>query len=512
MLDANLAQLGRVCLTLDPNLQFLAVHSPTLGNPLPTILRHLPPLVSVAAFFGSFDVLRVFVDLSVDPKLTDLFGRTIAHFGCAGGSFDCCRELDNYGVDFETLDHGHRLPAEYAAEFGRLDVLQWLWMRGSLNAMAAVWQKRGAEEPAILRLVAERGHADVLKFLIDVVGAPVYGNGDLPGAAQTRKLNADERAAIKKKAMLWKARQAREQEHVKVAHARLERLTTAVHAACAGGHAEALEALLERGGNPTKVDGAHRAPAILAIESGSLSCVKQLHDAGALVDQKRFLMRPAVVAARFGHLDVLRFLVDVCGFGVNDAKDEWSDSALTAAAAQQHWDCARFALRRLDGSDCDRVDVRRLRKACAAALEAGCESFLADVFAREELGRMVVGDLLSFSSLSEELSRLIVRFSTCPWFNEVLAEDGGKKIFCMAVTNADAELIKLALPFASTLDFAVASRAGWAEASVVARARKGFGLLADALAAAGATLTPEQVIELETLRSEPANVPPAGQW
>ena len=176
----------------------------------------------------------MFVDLSFDPMCVDGFQRSIAHFSCAGGSFDCCRELDLYGVDFEAVDWEGRSPAEYAAEMGRLDLLQWLWTRWSLNAMSETWQEAGATEPMILRRVAEFGHADVMKLLIDVVGARMYKSGSLPTPD----------------------------------------LTSAVHSACEGGHLDALRVLLDRGACPRVLDGARRIPAVLAIQNGSLTCVE----------------------------------------------------------------------------------------------------------------------------------------------------------------------------------------------------------------------------------------------
>jgi hypothetical protein len=233
--DAFLAEFGRMDGEIVPNL-FESLHDPNGKHPHPGLLRDKPPLVSVAAFFGSFNVLRAFVDLSFVPTLLDQLKRSIAHVACAGGNFDCCWELDDYGVDhyrvdFETRDADGRMPAEYAAEYGRLDLLQWLWIRGGLNAMAEYWKQPGAEEPDVLVYAAERGQADVLKFLIDVVGAPVYKTRELPGNAHVKALWGE-----------WSRRAVSER-------------TTATHAACAGGHADTLGVLLEYGANAKQCDG-----------------------------------------------------------------------------------------------------------------------------------------------------------------------------------------------------------------------------------------------------------------
>jgi ankyrin repeat protein len=251
----------------------------------------------------------LFVDLSFNPQTLDGLGRNIAHFACAGGSFDCCRELDLLGVDFEALDGEGRLPAEYAAEMGPLDLLQWLWTRGSLNAMSEQW-KKSSVEPAIPRWAALHGHTAVLKFLIDVVGAPVFKRGPLPnsGGGFTYR-------------------------------------TTAVHCACAGGHEPALRVLLERGGNAAKVDGRSRMPVTLAIESGSLGCVKLLAERGGMPKKEASRRRlPVVDAAKFSHLDILRYLLREQKLDVN-AETVDGETALTAAAKYSTEPVIRFLVK-----------------------------------------------------------------------------------------------------------------------------------------------------------------------
>jgi ankyrin repeat protein len=186
-----------------------------------------------------------------------------------------------------------------------LDLLQWLWIRGGLNAMAEYWKQPGAEEPDVLVHAAERGHADVLKFLIDVVGAPVYKKRELPGNAHVKALWGE-----------WSRRAVSER-------------TTAIHTACAGGHAGALGVLLERGANAKKCDGGGRMPAFLATESGSLSCVKLLYAAKAIPKQRR-ARSPVVDAAKFGHVDVLRFLIDDVKFDLSATAPD-GETALMAA-------------------------------------------------------------------------------------------------------------------------------------------------------------------------------------
>jgi hypothetical protein len=467
-----LDELGRVCTTLDPNIIMESRHDALGKRPLPGILRGQPPLASVAAFFGSNDVLRLLVSLSLNPKAVDAFGRTLAHFATAGGSFDCCRELDFYGVGFESRDGEGRPPAEYAAEWGRFDILQWMWIRGYLNAMIEEWKAAGAEEPKILRVVAQFGHSEVLKFLIDVLGAPVYKKGH-------RFLN------------------------------------TAVHAACEGGHGAALQVLLKRGANPRNVDEQRRMPAVLAIESGSLSCVKLLHAKGALTKARR-VVSPVVEAARFGHLDVLRFLVDEAGFDVNatggDLRlkefrdgDVGRETALVAAAEHGHWDCARLVLRR------GGLDARPLMWATVAALD-GCDDFITEVSKRADLGSLVVGELpagpyggVPWDS-REKRVRLMLRFSTRAWFRAAIEHEGGKGLIQLAIEVADPALVKVAAEYASLINEELSFNGLNFGGPRFKDCCAGLDLLAPALLEIGASLTTRQIGHLGLLSCLPEGV------
>jgi hypothetical protein len=98
------------------------------------------------------------VNLGFNPRPPDRRGRMAVHFACVGGILDIIRELDNLGV---VWTHASRdgTPAELAARFGRLPVLQWLWTKGALLADPVVgWvDDRGFDDPRILRWAAEGG-------------------------------------------------------------------------------------------------------------------------------------------------------------------------------------------------------------------------------------------------------------------------------------------------------------------------------------------------------------------
>jgi hypothetical protein len=51
--------------------------------------------------------------------------------------FDVLRELDNLGVDWKGMSRDGT-PAELAARFGHLPVIQWLWIKGAVMVNPAV--------------------------------------------------------------------------------------------------------------------------------------------------------------------------------------------------------------------------------------------------------------------------------------------------------------------------------------------------------------------------------------
>jgi hypothetical protein len=282
--------------------------------------------------------------------------------------------------------------------------------------MAAAWHEPDAEEPEILRRVALFGHAEVLKFLIDVVGAPVYKSGDLPGWLATvgRRLPRDLRDELRGAA------------------------TTPVHCACEGGDADGLRALLDRGANARKPNGSHHSPATLAIVNGSSECVKELWRRKA-VPRLKGHRNPVVDAAKFGHLDVLRFLVVEAKFDASGVGCK-GETALEAAANGGFWECARFVLRH------GKFGLEAVRTAVMSGLD---EKFLAEVGQDAALGaaladRLLVGEGYGWrkdysrpfrpDALNEEgeaewrcalnIARILVSFSTCGWFRDAVGANG----------------------------------------------------------------------------------------
>jgi hypothetical protein len=132
----------------------------------PRMVARSPHLAAFAAYFGSVKCVKLFVNLSFNRGYVDEYGRTMGCYAAAGGSFEICREFQNLGVSFGATAHNY-WPAQFAAEFGRLDVLQWLWTLGYCPAEAQ-W--------VCLREGIRAGQTAVVEFLLDEEACNVRGS------------------------------------------------------------------------------------------------------------------------------------------------------------------------------------------------------------------------------------------------------------------------------------------------------------------------------------------------
>jgi hypothetical protein len=225
---------------------------------LPNILRNECTPLMMASFLGATKCVRMLIDLSANPKAVDGVGLTVAHFACAGGVFDICRELDNLGVDFQLSQPGGGSPALFACEFGRVDIVFWLWTRGAILADPIVgWRELPGQDPDVICFAALHGHSQVLRTLVETIG-------------------------IKCRLDLHPDRDC------------------ALSFACANGHDEVIDVLFELGARITTTV----LPA--AVRSGSFKCVEKLIDRHVAVDRELIEL-----ATASGHADVLDLLIRV---------------------------------------------------------------------------------------------------------------------------------------------------------------------------------------------------------
>ena len=75
---------------------------------LQPILQSEPPLISIAAFYGSIECFQMLMYSEADLSICDNCDRAVAHFASAGGNISICDLLDSAGVDFSAKDKEKR--------------------------------------------------------------------------------------------------------------------------------------------------------------------------------------------------------------------------------------------------------------------------------------------------------------------------------------------------------------------------------------------------------------------
>jgi hypothetical protein len=254
----------------------------------------------------------VFLNLGLDISIVDDSGRGLEHYACAGGSFVIARELDNIGAKWrrsQSRGPAH-FPAEYAAAFGNLAVMQWLWTKGDLLGVPRVgWSAPGRGEvrmlmsnapsqccrdPQILLAAAGHGHSSVVEFLLNHVKVP-FGKAGVKGA-------------------------------------------TALHVACRGGHESTAAVLINSGADVSGIMERQRlgvtyevTPLGEAARAGSLGCARMLLER---VSDDAGNPHPVALAAAAGHADVVSLLMEKW-------PDVNADDAFTAALLMGHTRLAR---------------------------------------------------------------------------------------------------------------------------------------------------------------------------
>ena len=250
------------------------------GSTLPRDLRRWGA-VHLAAFMGSVKSLRAMINHGFD--LSDFDCKMLPHMAAAGGNFEVIRELDNLGLDWVSR-FAWEHPAEYAARWGRLEVLQWLWVRGYLmSSPVCGWAPpcNEGDDPEILRSAARGGHLAIIEFLVEEVRIPFASRPGRFGMCRSAMISAAE-----------------------------------------GGHAGVLKWLLDRGRDATCLacrrwfPCGHRpqslchTPLSLAALVGSISSVSVL---AGRSPENVWAIDPLTASALAGHADVARFLLPSSG-------------------------------------------------------------------------------------------------------------------------------------------------------------------------------------------------------
>ena len=279
---------------------------PPISKKLPRYLSNGPSLLSVSCFFASMNCFRLLLNLNPKADKIDSKGRIAIHYASAGGSLEMLRELDQItqsepstsnqnGTNghknkniYNYEDHNHMTPISYAAQFGRLDVIKYLYLKGAELA----YHDRSTRRP--IHLACLYGHVDVVRFFVEN-GVPLTDSIGLP----------------------------------------------TIHCACAGGDVATIEYLISQKVNVNLMYNSI-PPIYLAAELGSLGAIKVLVKHKVAFKNFHRKNPPIIVAASNGHLDVVRFFVEQgCDPNLYDSDGY---SVLYAAVKAQHVDIVEYLL------------------------------------------------------------------------------------------------------------------------------------------------------------------------
>jgi hypothetical protein len=278
---------------------------------LPRFLCGSPTWTGVSAFFNAVDCVTGLLSIGRDLNVPDQGGITAVGFAAAGGRFPMWTILANAGVDFsEPILQGGLYPAEIAAFWGRYDMLIWLATKGFL---------RGGRDPAgfkipapdspcqesrIVAIAAGNGHLEVVRFLIGDLRLPVNEEGDYP----------------------------------------LSKRGSAVHSACREGHPSVLRLLADSHADLVKPNRLGETPLWLAVQAGSVECVREMISRGVPMGQADAPYLETVVAAGKGRLDILKALACSSAFDPH-AIDADGVCPLVAAVCGHNFGCAKWLAR-----------------------------------------------------------------------------------------------------------------------------------------------------------------------
>ncbi|OHS95840.1 hypothetical protein TRFO_37992 [Tritrichomonas foetus] len=257
---------------------------------LPPILSSNPTLISLCCFFNSINCFNFLRDIDADLDSTDQSGRVAAHFAAAGGSLDIIRVIET--SELTKKDNNRMSVLHYAAMFGRLEVVKYLWSKG-INIIND--KDRSNSYP--IHIASLYGHTEVIKFLVENGARCEYRN----------KRNSMQ----------------------------------PLHYACIGGHVETIKFLL---GKKVDINMMYdsQTPISYAARYGSLAAVKLLVENGAQFKFKRRKYSPIVEAATGGHIDVVNyFLEQKCDVNIYTSLGA---TPLIEAVSQNHTELVKFLL------------------------------------------------------------------------------------------------------------------------------------------------------------------------
>ena len=120
----------------------------------------LTPLLCYAAHYGALNILRLLLNVKVDPNSANRNGWSALHNAAQSGHVECVRELLKHGADVNMKDRGAITPLLAAAKGGNLETLQLLLESGANVNFKSVGSV------TVLHEAAQMGHSECLEELL----------------------------------------------------------------------------------------------------------------------------------------------------------------------------------------------------------------------------------------------------------------------------------------------------------------------------------------------------------
>ncbi|XP_059092196.1 protein TANC2-like isoform X3 [Tigriopus californicus] len=231
------------------------------------------PLVSVFANQGYLDMVALLIEFGADINAINSNGMTALMFAAKQGHLDIVRLLFQHGAVINLIDKTEMSALVFAAKSGHLNTISFLvscdWVTDSVNDLGLA---EAAQQAMVIS--AEKGHEQVLEFLLDMAEVKINHSDTLTGnTALCAAASCGQRRCVE--ILLRRG--------AKVALSNLKE-SSPLHLAIGGGHWEVTELLLKEGANLEQADSLGRTPLMISALEGHTGLLELLISKHALIE------------------------------------------------------------------------------------------------------------------------------------------------------------------------------------------------------------------------------------